>query len=203
MAAGQDTILLNQEDKVLAYHLKEDRKYVFYYDDALKTSERKTLLQADVADIYYQQIHKIKNVQSLNPNLYYPFYMGLGIGLDYGGLGMKINWYPARYTGLVIGVGHNFLEPAFSIGIKGRYYRYGRIVSPYLQLLYGYLLLHFQELITTKEKVFYGMNFGGGIDLFFNRTNNIGANLGLQAYFYNQEAKKLVNRSELNLVKHP
>ena len=63
-------------------------------------------------------------------------YFGLGVGLDYGGLGFKGEFLPAKWVGIFAGVGYNFVEPGFNAGFSLK--PSGNKVTPIILAMYGY-----------------------------------------------------------------
>jgi hypothetical protein len=91
---------------------------------------------------------------------------GLGLGLDYGGLGANILLYPHRNVGVFFGFGYNFVKTGVNSGVKARI-----IVgssSNYIGLsalaMYGYNAAIGVSNRPDLNKVFYGFSLGIGID---------------------------------------
>jgi hypothetical protein len=63
------------------------------------------------------QIQKDKVVVNTD---YSKFHLGLGAGMDYGGLGFKAEYLPIKYLGIFGGVGYNLKDPGLNAGIHFR-----------------------------------------------------------------------------------
>jgi len=64
-------------------------------------------------------------------------YLGPGLGLDYGGLGIKVEYLPIKYVGIYGGVGYNFLSVGWNVGATVKILPDKR-VSPNVMAFYGY-----------------------------------------------------------------
>lgn len=47
--------------------------------------------------------------------------LGIGVGLDKGGIGTQIIGYPQKNIGILLGLGYNGLGLGYNVGIKARY----------------------------------------------------------------------------------
>ncbi len=65
------------------------------------------------------------------------FHVGIGFGMDYGGLGLKVEYLPVKYIGVFGGVGYNFFRPAISGGVLLRPLPDAKI-QPIALAMYGY-----------------------------------------------------------------
>src|SRR5687768_14823901 len=64
-------------------------------------------------------------------------YFGLGAGFDYGGLGLKAEFLPAKWIGIFAGGGYNLADPAFNVGFSLKALPDKR-VNPMFMAMYGY-----------------------------------------------------------------
>jgi hypothetical protein len=101
------------------------------------------------------------------PPAYDKFSIGIGIGMDYGGIGGNLLFYPQRNVGIFGGVGYAIAGVGYNVGGKFRLVSEkgkGRVV-PYFMAMYGYNTAIAVTNQTDLNKLFYGPTFGLGIDL--------------------------------------
>ena len=100
---------------------------------------------------------------------------GVGVGLDYGGLGVNLLAYKNEKIGAFIGVGYNIVGAGLNAGIKYRFLKEGSTsrVIPFLTAMYGYNGIikvtssasgGYSSSNTIYEEIFYGPSFGFGLD---------------------------------------
>lgn len=94
--------------------------------------------------------------------------LGLGIGMDYGGLGGSVLVHPQKYIGLFAGVGYNLCGAGVNGGIRLRYIgkREGTKITPFFLAMYGYNATVFILDVSRLNKTYYGTTLGGGIDFY-------------------------------------
>ncbi|KAB1155585.1 hypothetical protein [Flavobacterium luteum] len=92
--------------------------------------------------------------------------IGLGLGLDYGGIGANILYYPVDQIGLFGGVGYAFAGAGFNVGAKFRLNakKESPKIGPYLIGMYGYNAAIAVKNASKFNKLFYGPTFGFGVD---------------------------------------
>lgn len=97
--------------------------------------------------------------------------MGIGLGFDYGGIGVGGVFYPGKNFGIIAGVGYAIAGAGFNAGIKYRFFNANpRGVIPFLTAMYGYNAAvkldygGFNGNTQTEQKVYYGPTFGVGMD---------------------------------------
>jgi hypothetical protein len=94
------------------------------------------------------------------------FSIGLGMGLDHGGFGGNLIFYPVRSIGIFGGAGYALAGVGYNAGAKFRFIpeKYEAKLHPYVLAMYGYnaavLILNRSDL----NKLFYGPSLGAGID---------------------------------------
>ena len=106
-----------------------------------------------------------------------PFNFGVGLGLDYGGIGVKISGYPVKHFGLFGGAGYNLVKVGYNLGAIGRILP-GKRVCPYVTGMYGSNAVIVVQNASNFNKVYYGPTLGGGIELHFGSGQNF-MNFGL------------------------
>ena len=113
-----------------------------------------------------------------------PFYIGLGLGMDYGGSGGKFEYMFADFTGLFVGVGTNFNGLGINGGIVIKPL-HNKQVTPYLLGMYGYTGTVKIEGASQYNMTDYGFSVGGGIEI---KTRNLNVwQIGIIAPFRSQE----------------
>jgi len=99
-------------------------------------------------------------------------YMGLGAGLDHGGIfGGKIEYLPIKYLGLYGGLGYNLLSLGWNAGATFKIMPEKR-VSPNLMVFYGYNGVSKVYNAAEYEMLSYGVTFGGNLDFKFGAKGN-------------------------------
>jgi hypothetical protein len=98
-------------------------------------------------------------------------FFGVGLGFDYGGIGMKGEFLPTNWLGLFVGGGYNLADPAFNAGFSLKALT-AKNVNPLFVAMYGY-----NAAIKIKSfgfsgsdlhrKTYYGVSVGGGVDVKF------------------------------------
>jgi hypothetical protein len=95
--------------------------------------------------------------------------IGLGMGLDYGGFGGNILFYPAPKIGLFAGLGYPLAGVGYNVGVKFRLLtKKPSKVNAYLMGMYGYNSSIYIQDGKEYNKLFYGPTFGLGIDTRYN-----------------------------------
>lgn len=98
-------------------------------------------------------------ISSFNP--------GIGFGLDYGGIGIKIPMISfTPWAQLFGGLGYNGAGPGFNSGVLIRSSPQ-RLISTYFTAMYGYNAVLITESVGGKqrtERTYYGPSFGCGIE---------------------------------------
>jgi hypothetical protein len=95
---------------------------------------------------------------------------GLGVGLDYGGIGGRLTYLPAPVVGLFAGLGYNFAGLGYNLGGVIRLAPDKRVV-PALYAMYGYNAALKITGSTQVNKSYYGPSFGLGMEI-KGRNNN-------------------------------
>ena len=92
--------------------------------------------------------------------------IGIGGGLDYGGFGGNVTYYPVKSVGLFGGVGYALAGVGYNAGVKFRYVpdKPDAKVHPFGLVMYGYNAAIAVMNASYLNKLFYGPTLGGGID---------------------------------------
>lgn len=113
-----------------------------------------------------------------------PFYIGVGLGMDFGGIGGKLEYMFADFTGLFLGAGSNFNGLGINGGVMIKPL-HNRQVTPYLLGMYGYTGTVKIEGASQFNMTDYGFSTGGGIEI---KTRNLNVwQIGIVAPFRSQE----------------
>jgi hypothetical protein len=92
-------------------------------------------------------------------------YLGLGMGVDYGGLiGGKIEYLPIKNVGVFGGLGFNLLSVGWNVGATYKITP-DKKVSPNLMAFYGYNAVLKIEGASSYNTTSYGPTFGGNVDI--------------------------------------
>ncbi len=171
---GTDTIPCNI--------IREDNKYLFYvlpndtiiqkishndYDYYKKTViPPNIILESQPIDTISSPTAKRDSVFSFyknQPKKLLPFfYFGLGLGLDYGGLGSQLTVTFLQQYKFFIALGYNLSEdPGFNIGIKANFFNIQKRVNPYIGFMYGY-----NTVIQVTVYNYYGISSQGYTDVY-------------------------------------
>jgi len=97
--------------------------------------------------------------------------VGIGLGLDYGGIGVNFLGYPSNHLGAFLGLGYNLIGLGYNAGIKYRFNNENskpHSTSFYALAMYGYVaamkVTDQYNNSTLYQKTFYGPTFGLGFD---------------------------------------
>jgi opacity protein-like surface antigen len=89
------------------------------------------------------------------------FFLGLGAGLDYGGIGLRASFAATKNISAFGGVGYNLVDPAYNAGVMYKFMPHKK-VSPTVLAMYGY---NAAIKITDRRdlsKTYYGFTVGAG-----------------------------------------
>ena len=100
--------------------------------------------------------------------------IGIGRGLDYGGLGINYLVYPDNHLGAFLGLGYNTLGLGYNAGLKYRFNNENHkphTTSFYALAMYGYNAVvkgttydPFSGNNTVFQKIYYGTTVGFGFE---------------------------------------
>ena len=100
--------------------------------------------------------------------------LGIGLGLDYGGVGINFLGYSDNHLGAFLGLGYNFVGLGYNAGLKYRFNKENQkphSTSFYALAMYGYnasIKITSNNIYTPNstlfQKIYYGPTFGVGFD---------------------------------------
>lgn len=92
--------------------------------------------------------------------------LGLGLGLDYGGIGVNLTLYPQKNIGIFGSCGYALAGIGYNFGVKFRLVSEvkPRAVVPYATCMYGYNASVVVLNSLKYNKLFYGTTVGLGIN---------------------------------------
>ena len=130
------------------------------------------------------------------------FYLGAGVGFDYGGLGGKIELLPVKYVGFFAGAGFNLLSVGWNVG--GTYKILpDRKVSPNLMFMYGYNAVFVGADAYSKQynMTSYGITVGANVDIRFGKNKlSAGLFIPFRSSKFKEKLKNAENDPNLNLT---
>jgi hypothetical protein len=120
----------------------------------------------DKEDSEYDENYEFPETKAVNVNF------GIGMGLDYGGLGGKLSFVPTPNVAIFGAIGYNFNGAGYNGGIIFRMAP-NKKVCPYATVMYGYNAVIVTEgFQNNASKTYYGSSFGAGIELHRRDKNN-------------------------------
>ncbi len=123
--------------------------------------------------------------------------IGLGIGLDYGGVaGIKATLYPISRLGVFLAGGWEMVDFGWNIGVLARLFPADgrRVVRPYLKLMYGVNGFTKVSGDSSYDKVFFGVTPGLGMEARFGVLRQSGLNVDLNVPIRSGEFFDQVNK---------
>ena len=90
--------------------------------------------------------------------------IGLGLGLDHGGIGTNFLVYPEKHFGLFVGGGYALVDFTYNVGMKYRFYSDNAKTIPYIVGMYGYNAAIYVSNAKSYNRLFFGPTVGFGLD---------------------------------------
>ncbi|WP_421763383.1 hypothetical protein [Ekhidna sp.] len=90
--------------------------------------------------------------------------LGLGLGLDYGGIGAQVAIKADNDLALFGGIGTALAGPGFNVGVRYFFESKGS-EQFFVHGMYGYNAVIVIQGMSSANKVYYGPSIGGGINL--------------------------------------
>lgn len=124
-----------------------------------------------IASGVFGQDKLVRRQQSSSVHEFQRAYFGMGIGLDYGGLGVKGEFLPIKYVGIFAGAGYNIAKIGFNAGVSFKVLPDSKI-TPTAIGMYGYNAVIVVSGASQYNKVYYGPTVGIGGELKVGRKQN-------------------------------
>lgn len=122
--------------------------------------------------------------------------IGIGYGLDYGGIGFKAEYLPIKYVGMFGAAGYNFVKAGYSAGISLRPLP-DAVIQPVLLAMYGTnaaikvnttYYISSTPITKSYSKVYNGFSVGLGGDIKIDKRQDR-ISIGVLYPFRNPEFK--------------
>ena len=113
---------------------------------------------------------------------WHEFDIGLGLGLDYGGvMGAKFTYLPFKHFGFFASFGYHSIQFGWQLGAIGYFIPNleTKTVRPYAKLFYGTNRAILVEGDESRSKVYYGLTTGIGTEFRFGKWKRHGLNIDL------------------------
>ncbi len=107
-------------------------------------------------------------------------FFGPGVGIDHGGIGMRLDVHTTRFVGVFGGVGYALAGIGWNAGLHLRMLP-GKRACPYLTGMYGYntaVKILAAPGVHSRQELYYGISTGAGVE-FWNATRSRYFHLGL------------------------
>ncbi|MBN1949793.1 MAG: hypothetical protein JW801_01230 [Bacteroidales bacterium] len=136
----------------------------------------------------------IMAAQGIQAQKYQPVSIGVGKGLNYGGMGVSVGFAPVKRFEMFALAGHNGIEYAYGGGAnvyllmtKKRKYR------PNLKAFYGYTTFIDEESVVDYNKTYYGFTVGIGNEFRFGKNKHYGLDFDILFPLKSDEYKSAVS----------
>ncbi|MHC1776688.1 MAG: hypothetical protein AB9834_14890 [Lentimicrobium sp.] len=159
--SAQDTIVKTSGEEIYCHILKETASKVYYSENINGTYLQGQLARSEIQSIRYK---RYKPVQVTYANR---TFIGIGMGLDFGGLGMNVMYNLTDAIGAYVGAGYAFAGVGVNGGITLRLVpkKPENRVVPFITGMYGYNAAIAVQNADELSKMFYGPSAGLGIEL--------------------------------------
>ncbi len=116
--------------------------------------------------------------------------IGLGLGLDYGGIfGVKAGYSPVKHLNLFVAGGLQFSGFGWQIGAMGYIMpkTTKQFVRPFFKVMYGINAATYVDGIDEYNKLFQGLTVGSGSEFRFGKKKKHGFNVEINYPFRSKE----------------
>ncbi len=114
-----------------------------------------------------------------NETVHNQFGLGIGFGLNYGGIGMNLTYAPIKYISVTGHAGFNFIDFNAGIGLNAYILPRTKSYRPNLKVLYGYNAVIINIGLPSYNETYYGVTFGLGNEIRFGKKNAHGFDVDL------------------------
>lgn len=169
-AYSQDIITKVNGEKFTCQITKEDSTAVYFTirkKDQLITT---FIDKSEIASIkYFSEPNQDPNIVAFDK-----LTLGIGLGMDYGGIGGSLLLYPHKNIGIFGALGYAFAGVGYNVGIKVRTLseKHWSRTSVFGVCMYGYNAAVKVTNATELNRFFYGPTIGSGIDVRSKRNKN-------------------------------
>lgn len=150
-------------------NFKTENQQAFVRGMPRKTGEMKQNALLVFAGVLLMSVSYSQPASNRKPPV---IYGGIGGGLDYGGLGFKVEYLPVKNIGFFAGAGYNFHKLGVNGGLSWKIFTRTNS-TPVLMAMYGYnavIKVTFPFGNSTFSETYYGFSAGIGYDF------SVGAN---------------------------
>lgn len=120
--------------------------------------------------------------QDIEKNASYEFNIGMGLGMDYGGIGLRGTFLPVERLGLFASLGYNLNTAGVNAGAQLRFPK--RRHAFFLTAMYGYNAVLIVTGDIEDKATYYGITAGAGYQLKVGSKGNFW-NFGILVPFRN------------------
>jgi len=133
---------------------------------------------------------KISNARASAENIIWSG-VGVGFGMDYGGIGVNYTAYLAKNIGVFAGAGYAFAKIGYNVGMKFRYVPKNTAakLNPFVLAMYGYNAAFTVTSEPSYSKLFTGFTAGIGTDFRANPQSKGYFSVALLFPFQNSDVK--------------
>lgn len=160
-AHSQDMIWFKDGHKLYCKIVIQDSSLVYFNIRIKGVMRRSYAVKNNIDSIKYNYRADVTSGRAEGASL------GLGMGLDHGGIGANLVLYPGRSFGLFGGVGYALAGTGYNVGVKIKLNGTNpkTHVFTYLLGMYGYNAAIAVVNAEQYDKLFYGPSFGFGVDI--------------------------------------
>jgi hypothetical protein len=131
--------------------------------------------------------------------------LGLGIGLDYGGIGGRVTFLPLKRLAVFGGIGYALVDFGYNVGAQYRFIPDNRI-CPTFAFMYGYNGVIKIQNASEYDEIYYGTSISGGMEIHFGGKDNF-MNVELVVPFRSKEFQDrwdwIKNQPNISIVTDP
>jgi hypothetical protein len=98
-------------------------------------------------------------------------HLGIGAGLDHGGIGLRVDVPVTRHVALIAGVGYAIVGAGWNAGLQYRFLPDSK-VGLYVQAIYGYNGVIKVEGAAQYDDIYYGPSVGAGLEFRRSKSSN-------------------------------
>lgn len=156
-----ETIYMDGEQEILVWKARNSKKPIrFRKDQVIEYAYKKDTFRLKFDTPTGQTVLKRTKEKSTPEK---GSSLGWGLGLDYGGIGMRATVWPASRIAFFGGAGYNLIDVGWNAGVNLKLSVKER-VRPYLSFMYGYNATLKVTGGIIFSKVYYGPSAGFGLE---------------------------------------